>query len=179
MFKGLFRRQSPPRQTAPLAEAVRERYPTLVLDVPAPDIERALAAWKWLRPPRTSVSLVSPFGDLFFETSDGVVMLDMMEGRLRVVAKDRDAFIQAVGDETYRDELLGEIWVQTAAQRGLSLGPRDCLDWTLPPVLGGQCSAETLAKTLFVVKADLAGQLHEQVKDLPEGAPITGVTLSD
>lgn len=179
MFKGLFGRQTPQRQAAPLAEAVREGYPALALDIPAPDIERALTAWKWLNPPRTSVALVAPFGDLFFETPDGVVMLDMMEGRLRVVAKDRESFIQAIGDDAYRDELLGEIWVQTAAQRGLSLGPRDCLDWTLPPVLGGQCSAETLAKTLFVVKADLAGQLHKQMKDLPEGSPITGVALGE
>lgn len=177
MFKRLFGGKAQPAAT--LTEAVRRLYPSLVLDIAASDIARALTAWEWLAPPRTGVGLVGPFGDLFFETGDGVVMLDMMEGALRVVAKDREAFVQALGDDDYRDELLGDVWVQAAGRQGLNLAPGECLDWKLPPVLGGQCSIETLAKTLFVVKVDLAGQLHQQVKDLPPGTPITGVTLSD
>ncbi|KQV58637.1 MULTISPECIES: T6SS immunity protein Tdi1 domain-containing protein [unclassified Caulobacter] len=179
MFKGLFGRRTPPSQTTPLSEAVRGLYPSLVLDIPTPDVTHALSAWGWLDPPSTGVALVGPFGDMFFETPDGVVTLDMMEGALRVVAQDREAFVQAIGDNEYRDMLLGDVWVQAAARRGLSLDPRECFDWTLPPVLGGQCSVETVTKTLFVVKADLAAQLHQQVKDLPPGAPITGVTLDD
>jgi len=41
--------------------------------------------------PAADVALVGAFGDLFFETSDGIVMLDMLEGTLRVVAKDHEA----------------------------------------------------------------------------------------
>jgi hypothetical protein len=179
MFKRLFGHQTSLQKVVPLAEAVRRHYPSLVLDVPAPDIERALTDWEWLAPPQTNVALVGAFGDLFFETSDGVVMLDMLEGTLRAVAKDREAFIQAVGDDDYRDELLGDVWVQAAARRGLNLGPGECFDWAVPPILGGQCSAENLAKTLIVVKISIAGQLHQQIKDLPPGTPITGFTVDE
>lgn len=179
MFKRLFGHATPLQKAVPLAEAVRRLYPSLVIDMPASDIERALTAWEWLAPPQTSVALVGAFGDLFFETSDGIVMLDMLEGTLRVVAKDQEAFIQAIGDDDYRDELLGDVWVQAATRQGLSLGSAECFDWAVPPALGGQCSADNLAKTLIVVKISIAGQLHQQIKDLPPGSPITGFTVSD
>jgi hypothetical protein len=179
MFKRLFGHPTPSQKAISLAEAVRQRYPSLVLDLPAPDIERALTDWEWCAPPQTIVALIGAFGDLFFETSTGIVMLDMLEGTLRVVAKDHETFIQAIGDDDYRDELLGDVWVQAARRRGLNLGPGECLDWAVPPALGGQCSMDNLVKTLIVVKISIAGQLHQQIKDLPPGTSITGFTVSD
>lgn len=176
MFKRLFGDRTP-RGNSDLADRVRQLYPWLVLDAPAAKVAEALPAWAWLKPPRAPVALVSRFGDLFFETADGVVMLDTLEGALRVVASGRDAFLQAIQDETYRDELLSDVWVQAAGRQGLHLDDGECLDWAVPPVLGGECAIETIKKTLLTVKLDVLGQLHRQIQALPPGTPITGVTL--
>lgn len=167
------------QKAVPLAEAVRRRYPSLVIAMPAPDVERALATWEWLAPPQASVAFVGAFGDLFFETSDGIVMLDMLEGTVRVVARDQTAFLQAIEDDDYRDELLGDVWVQAAIRRGLILGSGECFDWAVSPAIGGKFAAKNLAKTLAVAKISIAGQLHQQIEDLPPGTPITGFTVSD
>lgn len=179
MFKRPFGQSNPPQDGVPLADIVRRRYPSLVLDLSTSDVERALTTWAWLAPPRTNAALIGAFGDLFFETSEGIVMLDLLEGVLRTVAKDREAFLQAIEDDDYRDELLGDVWVQAAARRGIELGTAECLDWMPPPILGGQCSAESLVKLPTVAKINMAGQLHQQVRNVPPDFRITGVTVSD
>ena len=66
-----------------------------------------------------------------------------------------------------------------ARLKGLLLDDGECYDFKIAPVLGGKMSSDEMQKLSFVVKVHIAGQLHEQVKDLPPGTRITSVSISD
>lgn len=178
MFKKWFG-ETPPRKKRTLAEAVRALYPWLVLDIDESDVAQALEAWQWLKPPASAPDLIAPFGDMFFDTPRGVVMLDTMEGALNIVAHSADDFLHALIQDDYRDKVLSDIWVQSANHRGLVLTPGECFDWLVAPVLGGRCSDETITKRSFVMSVHIAGQLHQQIKALPPGTRIGKITYAD
>jgi hypothetical protein len=48
------------------------------------------------------------------------------------------------------------------------------LSFTIPPVLGGAIAAGDIQAADFAVTVDLAGQLHQQLANLPPGTSITG-----
>ena len=66
-----------------------------------------------------------------------------------------------------------------AHQSGLVLSEANVYSFKLPPVLGGQFEISNIEATNFVVSTNIAGQIHKQVKDLPEGAQITGFSIGD
>jgi Domain of unknown function (DUF1851) len=61
--------------------------------------------------------------------------------------------------------------------RGLVLKPEQVYDFVPPPVLGGGFDVDHIVATDFVVALNIAGQLHRQVKDLPPGTQISGLTI--
>ncbi|WP_165356327.1 T6SS immunity protein Tdi1 domain-containing protein [Sphingosinicella sp. BN140058] len=148
---------------------------------PAPsDILRGLDGWSWLNLDGLVVIAVSAFGDLFLQAPDGTIrMLDTIGGELREVAADLPDFAERLQDGDVRADLLLPALVEGARDTGLRLEAGECYDFRLPPVLGGEMNVEAIGKTPFVVKLDLAGQLHAQVKDLPPGTPIGGITLGE
>jgi hypothetical protein len=95
------------------------------------------------------------------------------------VAKSLTSFAEMLQDEDGRDALLFGGMVLGARKNGLLLEPGECYDFRIAPVLGGPMALEDVDKLSFVVKLDVAGQLHEQVKDLPPGTRINQVTVSD
>jgi hypothetical protein len=60
---------------------------------------------------------------------------------------------------------------------GMTLGPDEVYDFTPPPVLGGPLKVENITKMNFVVALNIAGQIHDQVRGLPPGTKISGVTI--
>jgi hypothetical protein len=60
---------------------------------------------------------------------------------------------------------------------GLAPGNDQVLSFKVPPVLGGELSTENLEVADFVVSVNVAGQIHDQVRLLPPGAPIAGITI--
>jgi hypothetical protein len=47
-----------------------------------------------------------------------------------------------------------------------------------PPALGGAVDLENVELSDFVLATNIAGQIHQQIKDLPSGTPISGVSLN-
>lgn len=163
-----------------LAE-IRSAFADLLITPSARDLGMVLDAWRWLDPPKEPPILVSAFGDMFFRTpKGGVVMLDTLDGVLRPVGGSvselRD---QLLASTEAQDSLLSSVWTQAARRAGLTLGPGECFDWTIAPMLGGAFSVENITTQSFVVAIDIAGQLHEQVRHLPPGTKINSVTFSD
>lgn len=141
---------------------------------------RALDGWQWLpglcgKTP----SFASPFGDVFLLGADGWWFLDLLEGELRLVAADRAALDALLGTTEGQDQLLLGGLALAAEARGIVPGPDQVLAFTVPPVIGGPTDAEHLHVLDFVVTVDLAGQLHQQVRDMPPGTRISGITLED
>ncbi|TPN79588.1 DUF1851 domain-containing protein [Mesorhizobium sp. CU2] len=144
------------------------------------DLTQALESWKWIGLEGLEPAAASAFGDIFFRASDGSVrLLDMIEGRLTQVSSSWTEFTTQLNDTDRQDDLLLAGLVVAARKKGLVLGSGECYDFEQPPVLGGEMNVEQMEKTFFVVKVNIAGQIHQQVKDLPQGTKINKVTISD
>jgi hypothetical protein len=137
----------------------------------------ALSSWEWLGCQRKTPVLASLFGDVFFQDPSGYWFLDSIEGTLTLNWDSRDAVQTCLDSPEGQDRyLLGGLAV-AAERRGLVLGPKEVYDVTPPPILGGKLEADRLIKLDFVVALNIAGQIHNQVRDLAPGTRITGFTV--
>ncbi len=57
------------------------------------------------------------------------------------------------------------------------LADQDVYSFKVPPVLGGQFDVANIEVMPFVVTANLAGQLHQQIKELPPGTKISAFKM--
>lgn len=151
----------------------------LFIDVLEEDILRALDGWKWLPIRNLSAIAVSAFGEVFFRDPVGAIhQIDTIEGKLSKVSNSFPELATMLQGAEARDNLLLGGLVIGARSRGLTLEPGECYDFRIAPILGGQMNVDEMQKLSFVVKLHVAGQLHEQVKDLPPGTRINKVTMS-
>lgn len=142
----------------------------LFLEVPPVDVLRAIDAWKWLSLTGLTVIAVSAFGELFLlDNADAVFQIDTIEGALSKVATSVGELTAMLDAPEVRDELLFEGLVVGARNKGLILRSYECYDFKIPPILGGSMSVNELQMLPFVVKLQIAGQLHEQAKYMPPG----------
>jgi hypothetical protein len=144
----------------------------------AEQFARALASWRWIGLDDLDPWFSTAFGDVFLIGDDGVYWLDICAGELtRPFASAEDAK-RALGTDDGLDEYLLAGLAFAAEEAGLVAEGNDILDFKVPPVLGGEFEVANLAVTDFEVAVNLAGQLHEQIKDLPDGAEVTGFDLT-
>jgi hypothetical protein len=148
---------------------------------PTPEeLAQGLESWDWLDFNGLQPVLVSSFGDVFFEGSDGIQMLDTIEGKLKHIASDRRELESKLATEQGQDEfLLAGLVIGARDRLSLTLQDGECYDFKVPPILSGAIGVENLQKMSFVVKLNLCGQLHKQVKDLAPGTRINGVKLEE
>jgi hypothetical protein len=64
-----------------------------------------------------------------------------------------------------------------AERAGLLPGQDQVYDFKVTPALGGPIEVGNIGIIDFVVGVNIAGQLHDQLRGLPPGTPITGVTI--
>jgi hypothetical protein len=143
------------------------------------DAAKALDGWQWL-PGVAGLRpwFASPFGDLFLlDDDDAVWYLDLIEGSVTRRWDDPLACESEVGTSDGLDQFLLAGLAEAAADRGVLAGPREVLTFKLPPVLGGEMTVDNIHTIDFVVGVDIAGQIHEQVRELPPGTPVSGFTI--
>lgn len=178
MFKDFFRSNSRNSSEAAALKAIKGDFEALLIEPSDVDLANGLEAWGWIGLPRDKPCLVSAFGDVLFDTSKGVLMLDTLEGLLVRLTSNFAELQKDLLSVEAQDRVLSSVWVQAARRRGLILGDGECYDWAVHPALGGHISADSVTKLSFVVKVNLAGQLHRQIKSLPPGTKINRVTIS-
>ena len=144
----------------------------------------ALEAWRWLTGKSASVALLTSMGDLFFTRSKGllrrkaVYFLDTYEGTVEVASSNWQEFKDRVGsgDDVPGHWFKYELLIELVAEYG-GLRDGEVFSPTHPPILGGSYEVSNFARTEWAVHVGLMGQIHEQIKGLPEGAPIQSVKL--
>lgn len=141
------------------------------------DFDRALESWSWLDLQNKTPIFTSLFGDVFFASPDGFWFLDSLEGTLTRSWSSRDEIQADLDSESGQDQYLLGGLAMAVEQGGIRLGPSQIYDFVIPPKLGGSFSVENVAAAEFVVAMNIAGQLLQQVKDLPPGTPITGFAI--
>ncbi|GAA1384897.1 T6SS immunity protein Tdi1 domain-containing protein [Catellatospora chokoriensis] len=138
---------------------------------------QALDSWSWLGLDGRKPLFTSLFGDVFLAGKDGCWYLDTIEGALTRVWASADELALDLSTEQGQDRyLLGGLAAQ-AADRGLELGSDQVYTFMPPPVIGGGVTIESVVVESFAVAVNIAGQIHEQVRDLPPGTSVTGITL--
>jgi hypothetical protein len=141
--------------------------------------EEALESWRWIGElAGMTPALTNAFGDVFLQGPDGSFsFLDTLGGRLERVWPDAASLQSAINSREAQDEYLMVGLASAAGDAGLSPEPEQVLSFKVPPVLGGQLAVENLELADFVVAVNTAGQIHQQVKSLPPGTPVTGITI--
>lgn len=132
----------------------------------------ALAGWQWLGLEGRTPEFASLFGDVFLSAPDGWWFLDTIQGDLRLCWPTRAALELDLATEEGQNRYLLSPFVEAAQRRGLTLGPTEVYDFMPPPVLGGAFDVANISVSDFAVSANIAGQLHEQLRNRPPGAPI-------
>jgi hypothetical protein len=145
----------------------------------APDqYAAALESWAWLdHLDGKNVVFASAFGDLFLHGADGFWFLDTVDGTLSRRWPDAQTLQSEIDTSAAQAEYLMRDVVEAASQAGLVPEPHQVLAFAVPPVLGGPLTVENLEVADFVVALNIAGQIHEQVKDLPPGTKISGISV--
>jgi hypothetical protein len=144
------------------------------------DWPSALSAWAWLLPQGFTLWLVNRFADLFVVVSDGTIhMLDVGAGTLTRVADSRYDFCVRIEEDNHANEWLAIPLVDKLAAAGMSLQPGQCYGFKTPPVLGGEYAVENCAVLPVGDYLGAYGSLHEQLRDLPDGAQVTFKFVSE
>lgn len=139
---------------------------------------QALESWAWLpdlagKTPR----LATTFGDVFLEAVDGYWFLDTIEGTLTHRWPNAAALQADVNMSEVQQQLLVVDLASAAAAAGLAPTSDQVLAFKVLPVLGGAIDVANVEVADFVVTMSLTGQIHEQVKDLPPGTGISGISI--
>lgn len=137
-----------------------------------------MESWTWLDFTGKRPIGASLFGDVFLAADDGCWFLDSLEGTLSRPWSDRAAMLADLSTPAGRTRYLFAELAVLAVSRGLVLSEAQVYDFTQPPVLGGSMELDNLQVLDFVVALNLAGQVHDQVRGLPPGTRISGITIS-
>jgi hypothetical protein len=144
------------------------------------DLAVALESWEWLGIGDITPERVTAFGDVFFRSPDGAILfLDTLEGTLTREFDSSFDMERVLSTEEGQDHYLLAGFVIRAWNEDYVLETDECYTWILHPVLGGPCEYANVRKTSFAVATNLAGQIHDQVRDFPPGTKVSGFVFDD
>ena len=138
-----------------------------------PSTPDLLAQWRWLLGGLPRLVGWSAAGDLFYlDEAARVCRLDTGAAEYELVAESMAEF-----DSLFRDsKRMGEVCLLSivrAFEAAYGPLPEDhCLGFTTLPVFGGAYSAENRYVISVSEHASFPGDLHRQIRDLPDGTTI-------
>jgi hypothetical protein len=137
----------------------------------------ALESWQWIGLDGKTPLFTSAFGDVFFRVADGIWWLDTLEGALTRRWQALGDLQAELNTAEGQDQYLLAGLAHSAGQAGLVPGTGQILSFRHPPALGGQLDISNVEVSDFVVAVNIAGQIRDQIRNLPPGTKITGVTI--
>jgi hypothetical protein len=137
----------------------------------------ALESWSWLPLAGKVPVQATVFGDVFLQDADGLWFLDSVGGKLVNVATSIDELKTILSTPEGQENYLMAGLAEAAEREGLLLQTAEVFDFTKPPVLGGKLEVVNLVPKDFVVALNIAGQIHDQVRNLPPGTKISNIKI--
>jgi hypothetical protein len=117
-----------------------------LIDQSGRDWVAMLSGWSEILPASFTVWLVNRFGDVVAVLDDeSVHLLDIGVGTFARVAGSRKRFAELMNIPKNANNWLAIPLVDRCAAAGLVLGPWQCYGYKIPPLLGGEYSAENVA----------------------------------
>ena len=145
-----------------------------LLDHTDVDWPTVLAPWHWLLPDSLTVWLVNRFGDVFAASDDNSIhMLDVGGGTFERVADSRDHFCDLLDADDNASAWLMIPLIDDLVAADKSLRTGYCYGYLRNPVLGGDYTVDNAIVTPIPEHYGLNAEIHQQIKDLPNGAQIT------
>ena len=143
------------------------------------DRQALLSDWSWLLGHSKFPILLAASGDAFVQDAEtgSVHFLDLGAGVLSQVASSVCEFQSLLSDRDFVHKYFAVEMIADLRKSGCLLAPGQIYSFKKPPVLGGEYILGNIEPTDIEVHYSLAGQIHEQVSNLPEGTKITGVSI--
>lgn len=140
--------------------------------------ETLLSSWTWAMPTPMMPVLITAMGDVFGQDSTGALyFLDTCEGTVDKVADSGVEFQAMLSDSGFVTAHFHPQIVGSLISGGLKLQQGECYSYKHPLVLGGQDEPDNIEASDASVHVGMLGQIHEQVKDLPPGTPISDIQI--
>jgi len=144
-----------------------------LLDQSGVDWPSVLAPWHWLLPAELTVWLANRFGDLCTVLADGTVhMLDVGDGTFEQVAVSRESFCDLLDRSENANPWLMIPLIDKLVAAEKCLRPGYCYGYLQSPVLGGDYTVQNTVVIPIHEHYSLNAELHEQIKDLPDGTAV-------
>lgn len=137
------------------------------------DLKRITESWDWLIGNDKTPILVSSIGDIFLEDRKGkCYWLNVGEGIIEKVADNKIEFKEKLNNNEIVSEWFLVELVAELKKEGLELTEKKLYGYKKLPVLGGEYEPENFELTDIEVHFELSGQIHKQIKDLPDGTKV-------
>jgi hypothetical protein len=150
----------------------------LIKDINKIDLEDICSDWQWGLEGQKSVALVSCIGDMFLIGKNGTInWLDTGVGQITKVAENLEEFEILLGNEHNIDNWFLPPLVEQLIEQGKILKENEVYSFKIIPALGGSYSIDNFEVTDISVHFSMTGQIHQQIKDLPDGIRINKVTV--
>ncbi len=142
------------------------------------NFETLLAEWTWAMPEPMRPVLLTAMGDAFAQGESGTVyFVDMVDGSIRPVADDGESFQSLLRNNQFVTDHMFPLQIVQFRNAGLTLQPKQVYSHKQLLVLGGADDVENVEATDVSVHISIHGQVHRQVKDMPEGTPISEIKI--
>ncbi len=150
----------------------------LTIDPEGIDPVALLADWEWAMESLMLPVLVTVMGDVFAQSDSGeVCFVDVVGGEVVPVCDSSETFEEALDDDEFVAEFFYPQRVQELRDAGLKLSGRQVFSHKLPLVVGGEDEVANFETADAIVHVSIHGQIHRQVKDLPDGAEIGEIEI--
>lgn len=150
------------------------KTPPHLLAALAPDqIDPLLANWRWFIGNDSRALFATASGDVFLIESVGrILWLNTGDGTVTPAADSLAHFQSLLESAENRENWFFEPAIDRLRESGRLLAPGQCYGFVTLPVLGGDWEGENRFPISLKEHLDLTGHIHEQIKDLPDGAEV-------
>lgn len=139
-------------------------------------MDSLLDDWKWAMSEPLRPVLLTAMGDVFAQGSSGAVyFMDVASGEIKSVAENGADFQGLLRDNQFVTDHLYPSRIVQLRKAGMTLEPQQVYSHIRPLVLGGEDDIDNIEPTDVAVHVSIHGQIHQQVRDLPEGTPISEI----
>ena len=135
--------------------------------------ENLTKCWTWLIGEDMKPIMLSSIGDMFLIDSEGkIYWLDVGGGELKPAAQNFEELEQKMKDDTIANEWFMFNLVIELKESGLELTEGKLYSYKKLPIIGGEYHPANFELTDIEVHFALTGQIHEKIKDLPDGTEV-------
>mgnify|MGYP002628541050 FL=1 len=132
-----------------------------------------LEPWYWKLPDSFDIWMVNKLGDLILVLEDDqIYFFDIALGSMDLIAEDQDDFVEKVNQDDNADHWFAISLVDDCLDADMCLTADQCFGYKLSPILGGEFTANNLEPIDLIVHYSIHGQIHEQIKGVPEGETV-------